>query len=495
MSNLKLEQSYVIESLLNSIGLGIVVTDRSGKILLFNSAATNILGEGVDQTRPEDWPKRYGIFLNDGRTLCPEEQSPLARAIRGEKADGVELLIANPDDARREIWCIINLSPLKDASGEIEGGIVVIQDITERKEAQRVLSESEERSRLIMSGVKDYAIIMLDASGVVVRWNEGAQRIKGYRAEEIIGQHFSVFYPPDDIESGRPATELKTAVAEGRYEEEGWRVRKDGSRFFANVVLTPLVDDEGKLRGFAKITRDITERKKLMDEAARSNLALQQFASVAAHDLQEPIRTVAGFVDMLVEHQGGAVDEESARCVAKIKGGVKRMQTLINDLLTYSRIQTKPQTLMPTNCNEIVETSILTLDASICKSGATVTFDQLPTVVADAGQLSQLFENLLGNALKFAAPDRPPVVHVSAKMAGAEWLFSVEDNGIGIEKEFSERIFLLFQRLHSHAAYAGTGIGLAICKRIVERHGGQIWFESEPSKGTTFYFTIRPHGG
>jgi light-regulated signal transduction histidine kinase (bacteriophytochrome) len=238
------------------------------------------------------------------------------------------------------------------------------------------------------------------------------------------------------------------------------------------------------------ILQDITERKQLADEAARSNKALQQFATVAAHDLQEPLRSIAGFADMLAHNQGALFDEKSIRYMSKIKDGTTRMQTLINDLLNYSRIQTKPQTLEPTDLNKIAKTCISSLNASISKSGADVTFDSLPTVLADASQLSQLFQNLVGNALKFCPAEKTPVVHISAVRRGQNWLFSVEDNGIGILPEFRERIFGVFQRLHTQAAYPGTGIGLAICYTIVNSHGGKMWVESKPGEGSIFYFTI-----
>ena len=230
--------------------------------------------------------------------------------------------------------------------------------------------------------------------------------------------------------------------------------------------------------------------KKLFDEAARSNAALQQFATVAAHDLQEPLRSIAGFSEMLAKYQGENIDEKSVRCLSKIASGINRMQILINDLLNYARIQTKPEQLVQIDCNKTIQSCMKSLNASISETGAEVVFDALPTVMADGPQLSQLFQNLIGNALKFSAKDRTPTVQVSAKRLGLFWLFSVSDNGIGIAPEFISRVFGVFQRLHNAAAYPGTGIGLAICQRIVDRHGGKIWAESVPGVSTTFYFTI-----
>ena len=255
--------------------------------------------------------------------------------------------------------------------------------------------------------------------------------------------------------------------------------------------LRPLINENKQITGSILFIQDITERKKLADEVTRSNIALQQFASVAAHDLQEPLRSVSGFVDLLAKHLGNDLDEKSSHYMARIKDVVQRMKNLINDLLSYSRIQTKPQVLAVVDCNEVLEGCIQCLSASIRKSNAVVTIEPLPSLLADSSQLSQLFQNLLSNSLKFADPTRSTVFNVSARQDGLFWLFEVSDNSIGFDMQFSERVFGPFQKLHSHSAYEGTGMGLAICRGIVERHGGRIWSVSEPGKGTTFFFTLQ----
>ncbi len=217
---------------------------------------------------------------------------------------------------------------------------------------------------------------------------------------------------------------------------------------------------------------------------------MQQFASVAAHDLQEPLRSVSGFIDLLTQHLGDHLDEKSRHYMTRAKEAVLRMRKLINDLLSYSRIQTKPPVMVAVNCNDIAKNCIDSLTASMKDKGAEVLFEALPTIVADASQLSQLFQNLLGNAFKFADADRAPIVRISADKQGLRWLFSIADNGIGIDMQFADRIFAPFQRLHPITEYAGTGIGLAICNRIVDRHGGRIWIESESGKGSTVHFTL-----
>ncbi|HLY61597.1 MAG TPA: ATP-binding protein [Terriglobia bacterium] len=368
--------------------------------------------------------------------------------------------------------------------------------LAEHQTPEETLRESEVPYQLLVEQVKDYAIIMLDPEGHVITWNEGARRIKGYVASEIIGRDFACFYTAEDIARDYPKELLSLAARDGRFEDEGWRIRKDQSRFWADVVITALRDDAGKLRGYAKVTRDITERKQAEDamaqktqELARSNADLEQFAYVASHDLQEPLRMVASFTQLLAKRYQGKLDSEADEFIGYAVDGARRMQVLINDLLAYSRIGTRGKGFEPTNSAVVLETALGNLKAAIKESGAVVTHDLMPTVRADEGQLCQVLQNLIGNAIKFHGSD-PPLVHVSAQRDNGNWRFSVRDNGIGINHEYVHRIFIVFQRLHTSAEYPGTGIGLAISKKIVERHGGRIWVESEPAKGSTFCFTL-----
>jgi PAS domain S-box-containing protein len=371
--------------------------------------------------------------------------------------------------------------------------------VVERVEVDQKLGQNEELFRLLVDNVVDYAIFLLDPDGYVMSWNPGAARIKGYTAREIIGRHFSTFYPPEDREAGKPERLLAIARSHGRVEDEGWRVRKDGARFWADVVITALWDAGHNLRGFAKVTRDLSERRRVeeelalqSEELARSNSDLEQFAYVASHDLQEPLRAVVSYLQLLSRRYEGQLDERADKYIHYATEGAHRMQALIQDLLAYARVGRKGSAFGPTDSSHVLALALAHLRAAVESSEACVTAGDLPEVVADASQLTQLFQNLIGNAIKFRGPE-PPRIHLAAAREDDHWHFTVQDNGIGIEPEYLERIFTIFQRLHTREEYPGTGIGLAICKRIVERHGGAIWAESAPGRGTIMHFTLSDH--
>lgn len=361
------------------------------------------------------------------------------------------------------------------------------------------VGQADDLFRLLVESVEDYAIFLLDPEGHVISWNHGAQRIKGYEAEEILGQHFSVFYPEEDRAAGKPAHLLAVAAATGRVEDEGWRVRKDGARVWANVVITALRSPDHRLRGFAKVTRDLSERRQAEEalarrgeELARSNADLEQFAYVASHDLQEPLRAVVSYLQLLERRYQGQLDERADKYIRHAVEGAHRMQALIEDLLTYSRVGRRGAAFAPTDATLALDRALTNLRSAIEASDACITVAALPSVLADRSQLTQLFQNLIGNAIKFRGAARPEV-RVAAWREGGAWHFVVQDNGIGIEPEYRDRIFAIFQRLHTRDEYPGTGIGLAICRRVVERHGGRIWVESALGQGSAFHFTLADH--
>jgi len=384
--------------------------------------------------------------------------------------------------------------------------------------ADSALRESEERYRLLVDGVRDYAILTLDPYGVVTTWNAGAQLIKGYRPEEIIGQHFSVFYPPEDLAAGKPAAELVEAAAAGRLEDEGWRVRKDGSRFWANVVITALYDDNQRLRGFGKLTRDITERREaeqaLRRQAAEllrtrdlaeqasvaaqaATLAKSTFLATMSHEIRTPMNAVIGMTGLLLDMDLEPVQRDY---LETIRASGDALLSIINDVLDYSKIESGALELehQPFDVQDLMEGSLELVAAQAGDKRLDLLADVAPdcpsTLVGDVTCLRQVVVNLLSNAVKFTSSGEVVVAVGTTEEPEAGLLLhlAVSDTGIGIAADRMDRLFLSFSQVEASTTrkYGGTGLGLAISARLVEAMGGRIEVNSEPGRGSTFHFTI-----
>jgi PAS domain S-box-containing protein len=384
--------------------------------------------------------------------------------------------------------------------GGRDARLVVATDVTTRKRAEEALRQSEERFRLLVSEVTDYAILMLDPEGRIASWNAGAERIKGYKAGEIVGQHFSRFYSTEDVERGKPANELKIAGKEGRFEDEGWRVRKDGSRFWANVVITALRDGSGRLLGFAKVTRDITEQKRSQEvmmyakeEAERASKFKDQFLSTMSHELRTPLNAVLGFSDLLADERYGALNDRQQRYVGHIHTGGKHLLKLISDILDLSKIEAGRMelTLEDVRVENAFSEVLSSLQSLAEKKSQTLVQQVEPDlqVHADATRFKQVLLNLIGNAIKFTPQGGH--IEIAARQIDQQVKVEVRDNGPGIPADEQQRIFEAFVRLtESGTATEGTGLGLAITARLVELHGSKLKVESQPGAGTCFYFAL-----
>jgi PAS domain S-box-containing protein len=362
-----------------------------------------------------------------------------------------------------------------------------------------------------MESIPDH-IYFKDRQSRFIRINSAMARMfKLKEPAEAIGKTDFDFFAP---EHARQAFEDEQQIIRtgqplvSREEKETW---PDGSVTWVSTTKEALRDERGNIIGTFGISRDITARKRAEEalavkthELVRSNTELEQFAYVASHDLQEPLRMIASYLQLLARRWEDKLDPEGREFMAYAVDGAKRLQDLINDFLILSRVGRHPGSFAWTDCSEVLQQALSQLKMAIEDTRASITHSPLPKLTGDGVQLTQLFQNLIGNAIKFRGKD-PPQIHIGAErgkrppsasghLAAEEWLFSVRDNGIGIEKEYFERIFIIFQRLHAREQYPGTGIGLAVCKKIVERHGGRIWVESQPGRGATFYFTIPQQG-
>ena len=476
----------------------IFMLDPEGFIRTWNPGAERMKG----YRRDEIVGKHFSTFYTaeDQARGHPAEELRIAAAEGRYEEEGWRI---RKDGSR--FWANIVITALHD-EGELIGFGKVSRDLTVRRLAEeqtrakaleletanRELSEF----RRLVSSVRDYAIFMLDPAGHILSWNAGAEFLKGYDPEEIISRHFSVFYTPADRARNHPAHELEIAVKEGRYEEEGWRVRKDGSHFWASVTITAIRDEAGRLTGFAKVTRDLTERKRneealqrAVEELRVANAELERFASVAAHDMTDPLRTISGFAELLVETDPDG--SEAKEYAQHVLDSSLRLAAMLQGLLAYARAGRSPGDGVAVDLAGAVGQVQADLAAIIGDRDARLDL-RVPrdaAVLIDANDLRVILQNLLSNAVKFGSADAP-VITVDAERSGDGWCVSVRDDGAGIASEDQARIFGAFERARSGADRSGYGLGLAICQRLVERHGGRIGLESSPESGTRFWFTL-----
>ena len=468
-----------------------VVVNQRGEIVLLNVQAEKqfgyrrdeLLGQKVKNIIPEGFAER---LIADGTRSA-------ADALAQQIGTGIELSGRRKDGSEFPIE--IMLSPLESQEGILV--TAAIRDISVRKTAERHLAQMEGRYRGLLEAAPD-AMVVVNQGGEIVLLNVQAEVQFGYLRDELVGQQVKNIIPEGFAE--RLIADGTRSAADALAQQIGtgielWARRKNGTEFPIEIMLSPLESPEGILVTAA--IRDISVRKKSEErllktahELKRSNDELQQFAYVASHDLQEPLRMVASYTQLIAKRYKGRLDADADEFIAYAVDGSNRMQGLIQDLLAYSRAGTNGKPLHEISSENTLKEALRNLRASIEESGAVVTHDLLPAITTNDIQLAQVFQNLIGNAIKYHGAEAPRV-HVSAtKNGGNEWIFSVRDNGMGISPQYFERIFVLFQRLHGREEFEGTGIGLAVCKKILERLGGRIWVESQPEKGSTFFFAL-----
>jgi PAS domain S-box-containing protein len=495
-------------AILTSANFSLIATDEKGVIQIFNIGAETMLGyaaaEVVDKITPADIhdpqeviARAAALSLELATTIAPGFEALAFKASRGIE-DKYELTYIRKDGSR--FPAIVSVTALRDAEDRIIGYLLIGTDNSARKQVEEKLRWTEEGFRLMVESVTDAAIVMLDSEGCVVSWNSGAERIKGYRAEEIVGQHFSRFYPPHDIELGVPQRDLDAAV-EGRREVEGWRVRKDGSTFWANVVFTAIRDPAGNARGFAKLTRDQTERRQVEETltqakkaAEKANLAKSDFLSSMSHELRSPLNAILGFAQ-LMESDPSTVEPLHQRSIAQILRAGWYLLELINEILDLAQIESGRMSLSrePTSLEEVVLECQAMIEPQAKLAGLRMTFPtfEVPTfVLADRIRLKQILINLLSNAVKYNQPKGAVVVECRGRGPG-RLRISVKDSGAGLAPEQLAQLFQPFNRLgQASGTVQGTGIGLVMAKRLVELMGGVIGVKSTVGVGSEFWFEL-----
>ncbi len=460
----------------------IFLLDPDGYVISWNAGAERIKGYKADEIIGHHFSEFYPQDVIDSG--WPEYELKMAQA-EGRFED--EAWRLRKDGSR--FWANVVITPLYDSQGEVWGFSKITRDLTERRNHEEALRQSEERFRLLVEGVKDYAIFMLDPDGYVSSWNAGAQEIKGYSAQEIIGQHFSVFYPQDVIDSGWPEYELKMARAEGRFEDEGWRLRKDGSRFWANVIITPLYTPDGELRGFTKVTRDMTQRKRI-EALELAERRMTEFLAMLSHELRNPLTPIRNAVYLMQILQIDDPDLKWARDV--IDRQVSQMTRLIDDLLEVSRVTNGNIRLQKVRV-EIADLIMRAVESSrplidVHRHQLELNIPDAPLVVdGDMARLTQVMVNLLNNAAKYTPEGGK--IFLTVEDHHTKVVIRVRDTGTGIATDFLKKIFDLFTQGERtlDRSEGGLGIGLTLVRQLVEMHHGTVEaFSPGLGKGSEF---------
>ena len=501
-----------------------VYNKNSNNYIFINNTVERLLGYTAENFMKNGRKFFYSIMHPDDIIQVNEKITELIEApgktneAPDEKVKELKYRLKHKDGKYRWINTLTTVFN-RDRNNKVEDILNISIDVTESHSLTLQLAaineevkQKEKQHQRMINEIEDYAILLMNKEGIIQNWNKGAEKIKGYKADEIIGKSFKIFYRKEDQEKKLPESLIEQATLTGKASHEGWRVRKDGTTFWGSIVITALHDEDNKVIGFSKITRNLTERKfaedKLKDYAARIeqhnaelqriNQELDSFTYTASHDLQEPLRKIKTFCDLILNKEKEQFSTETKAYFDRISLATTRMQSLIESLLHYSRATTSEINLEPVDLNDIVDEVKKDLSEIIAEKNVTIMSENLPVLKVMPFQFHQLFFNLIGNAIKYQRKDVSPVINIKAIPVthtddeGEHRFYKIiiSDNGIGFEQEYAKNIFKLFQRLHGRNEYSGTGVGLAICKKIVENHYGTITATGEPGKGAVFTILI-----
>ena len=474
----------LLSAIVDSSDDAIISKDLNGIITSWNKSAERLFG----------YTAAEAVGQSVATLLIPadrqeEEPEILSRLRRGERVDHFETKRRRKDGSLLDIS--LTISPVKDARGNIVGASKIARDITTRLQT--------ERAELLLSAIvdsSDDAIISKDLNGIITSWNKSAERLFGYTAAEAVGQPVATLLIPADRQEEEPEILSRLRRGERVDHFETKRRRKDGTLLDISLTISPVKDARGNIVGASKIARDITEQmrtrealRRANEHLAQSNADLEYFAYSASHDLQEPLRMVSAYSAMLRRKYGNKLDEKANEYLSYLTEGSARMERLLCDLRAFTHVSTHAGPAPTVDANTVLRETLVNLKVAIDESQAEVISGPLPTVYLHEFQLEQLFQNIIGNAIHYRS-EAAPRINIKAEPDGDAWRFSIQDNGIGIAAEYREKIFGMFKRLHTATDYSGSGMGLAICQRIVERVGGRIWVESQLGRGSTFFFTL-----
>jgi PAS domain S-box-containing protein len=473
------ERNLHLASLVEAAEDAIIVKTLDGIVRSWNGGAQRLFGYTAEEMIGQP------IMLLFPPDQWEEEALIISRLKRGQRIEAFETKRFHKDG--RLVDVSVSISPIMDGNGQIIGASKIARNITELKKKEAAMQLAHELQREQAKVLEMAQGFVRDMESRIVQWNLGANRLYGFSKEEALGQLSHDLF---QTEFPLPLAEIEEVLHRtDLWEGDLVHRKKNGERLVVASQWVLHRNSGGTPMHILQVDTDMTERAAAQRALELRNLDLQQFAYIASHDLKTPLRTISGFVELLQINYSERFDSQGKDWIRRVSEGAHRLEARIDNLLTYSRLDSRPEPFVTVNFETVLEQTLDDLESLILENGAEITADKLPIVSGDPTQLVQVFQNLLGNGIKYRGVAQPRI-HVSAKRVNGNWLFSVADNGIGIESQHHERVFDLFRRLHSQKAYPGDGIGLPLCRRIIGRHGGKIWIESEPGKGSTVFFTL-----